>query len=182
MYYLYYLVSEKSNGLYVGVTSNIKQRLASHRWCANKGNTRPLYTHMRELGVNNFVIWTVQSYKNKNEAYLAEEVEIRRLRQDTGNNILNVASGGLGGYVVPEEYKEIWRAKLIKARKGRKPALGMKHTEENKRLFAECNKRKIPKYPKDIITLTFKEANEQYNISKTHYYRLLKQAKSNDLS
>ena len=181
MYYLYYIVSEKSNGIYVGVTTNLKHRLSSHRYCANKGNKRPLYTHMREFGVDNFVIWTVTAYNNKNEAYIAEEAEIKRLRQDSNNMVLNVADGGLGGYVVPDEYKEIWRAKLIKARKGRKPALGMKHTEENKRFFAECNKRKIPKYPKEIITLSFKDAKEKYNISKTHYYRLLKQAKGNAL-
>lgn len=58
----------------------------------------------------------------------------------------------------------------------------MKHTEENKRFFAECNKRKVPTYPNLDFKLGFKKNNELYGISKTHYYRLLKRAESNDLS
>ena len=186
MYYLYYLISKRTyifNGkrdtIYVGVSKNPKRRWNSHNYMARKGKNTPLYNCMRE---HEFFLITVKVFQDKTDAYLAEQRTIESLRKDSNTTILNVANGGLGGYVVPEEYKEIWRAKLIKAREGRKPALGMKHTEENKRFFAECNKRKIPKYPKDIITLSFREANGQYNISKTHYYRLLKQAKSNDLS
>jgi predicted DNA-binding protein (UPF0251 family) len=61
----------------------------------------------------------------------------------------------------------------------------MTHSEENKRLFSEVSKAywdtqqtyKID----DVCTLSFRQAHEQYGISKTHYYRLLKRAKSNEL-
>ena len=59
----------------------------------------------------------------------------------------------------------------------------MKHTEENKKFFSECTKRRILLYPNLSVTkLSFKEAKEQFEISKTHYYRLLKRPKNNDLT
>jgi hypothetical protein len=71
---------------------------------------------------------------------------------------------------------------LSQARQGRTPALGMKHSDENKRYFSECSKRREPKYPKQVTEIPFKEASEKYGISKTHYYRLLKRAGLNETS
>jgi hypothetical protein len=97
--------------------------------------------------------------------------------------LLNLADGREGGYVIPEASKEAWKAKLSLARQGRKPALGMKHTEENKNFFSECSKRRKLLYPTlDVTKVGFIEANKTCGISKTHYYRLLKRAKGNILS
>ncbi len=181
MYNLYYIVSEKTKYLYIGITNNLKRRFACHKHSANSGKKSPLYNCMRKHGVENFLIVLVNEFDTKEQAQQAEIDAISFARTNQWK-ILNLADGGEGGYVVPEHLKDEWRAKLSKARQGRKPALGMKHTEENKKFFAECNKRKISKYPKEITNLSFKEAQAKYNISKTHYYRLLKRAENNELS
>jgi len=136
---------------------------------------------MRKHGVENFMIAIRDTFDTKKECQQSE-IDWIALARKEGWKILNLADGGEGGYVVPEHHRDEWKAKLSVARQGRKPALGMKHTEENKKFFAKCNERKIPKYPKEIADLSFKQAKEQHQISKTHYYRLLKRAKSNDLS
>lgn len=181
MHYLYFIVSEKTSYLYIGITNNLRRRFACHRYSANSGKKSPLYDCMRKHGVENFLIVLVNEFDTKEQA---QQAEIKTISEARANQwkILNLADGGEGGYVVPEHYKDVWRAKLSKARQGRKPALGMKHTDANKKLFAECNKRKIPKYPDEVTTLPFKAAKAKYNISKTHYYRLLKRTENNALS
>jgi hypothetical protein len=74
---------------------------------------------------------------------------------------------------------------LKEKRKGRKPALGMKHTEDNKKKFGEFGKMRwdiYGRYPDDVINYSFNEAKEKYGISKTHYYRLRKLGGSNEPS
>lgn len=95
-----------------------------------------------------------------------------------------MTNGGEGGFVVPAEKINSWKEKLSKARKGRQPALGMKHTEENKKLFSEVSKKYWDENriysPEEIRKFSsFKEANRATGISKTHYYRI-KRALNND--
>lgn len=162
-------------------SKGVRTRMIQHKSSANRGRKSPLYDCMRKHGVENFLITIRDTFDTKEEC-IQSEVDWIALARKEGWKLLNLADGGEGGYVVPEHLKGAWRAKLSKARQGRKPSLGMKHTEENKKFFAECNKRKVPKYPKDITTLSFKEAASEYNISKTHYYRLLKRTEPNELS
>jgi len=182
MYTVYFIVSNKTSFYYVGMTSkSLHTRLIQHKSAARLGKKSPLYDCMRKHGLNNFLIVFRDHFENKVDCQVSERYWIALARQEE-HKILNLADGGEGGYVVPEASKEVWRAKLSIARQGRKPALGMKHTEENKKFFSKCNERKILKYPEEITNLSFKQAKEQYQISKTHYYRLLKRAKSNVLS
>jgi hypothetical protein len=160
---------------------DLHTRLVQHRSCARLGKKSPLYDCMRKYGVDNFLICVRDEYETKEECQQSEKDWITFARKE-GWSLLNLANGGEGGYVIPEASKEEWKAKLSVARQGHKPALGMKHTEENKKFFAECNKRKVLIYPSTITNLSFKEAKDQYGISKTHYYRLLKRTKSNVLS
>lgn len=181
MYYLYYLFCNTSDTVYVGFTNNLKRRLSSHKSSARNGKKSALYDAMRKHGQDNYKIFPFKVFVDKQAAFEQEAVEIAKLRQ-AGVRLLNLADGGEGGYVIPAHKREEWRAKLSEARQGKKPALGMRHTEENKRFFAECNKRKVLSYPDlDPLEYSFKEANDNFGISKTHYYRLLKRAKSNDL-
>ena len=79
-----------------------------------------------------------------------------------------------------------WKTKIREARKGRTPALGMKHTEENKKLFKQVSldywstQNTYDKNAKEILQLSHKEAKEQFGISTTHYYRLKKRFATND--
>lgn len=178
MYKLYVVSNTVSGRQYIGITKNtLAQRFASHKNSAKSGKNTPFYAAMRKYGVDKFVITEVCTYNNFEDCAKAE---IAVIASDT--KLYNIALGGNGGYVVPEDRKDEWRAKLRSARVGRKPALGMKHSVENKKFFAECNKRKVLLYPSDVINIPFKEAHAQYNISKTHYYRLLKRASSNETS
>lgn len=181
MYYLYYIVSDKTNYIYIGITNNIKRRMASHKHSANKNKKSPLYDCMRKYGVNNFLMVLRNTYTTLKECQEAEIKEISDCRKKN-MKILNVADGGEIGYVIPENKKSEWIAKLREARKGKTPALGMKHTEENKKFFSECNKRKTLRYPNLDFSLGFAKNNKLYGISKTHYYRLLKRVKTNELN
>lgn len=182
MYLLYSIYNNESGSMYFGMTSrSISQRWSGHKHAAKSGKKSKLYDAMRSYGLDAFSIAAIAYYDTKEDCCRAE-IDAIKLHRDVGENLYNLADGGEGGYVVPEHLRDEWKAKLSKARQGRKPALGMKHTEENKKFFAECSKRKTPKYPKEVTSLSFKEAKAKYNISKTHYYRLLKRAETNDLS
>lgn len=88
----------------------------------------------------------------------------------------NLTTGGSG--VKYASVKDETRDKLRCVRKGRKPALGMKHTEENKRLFSKFSKKRwdlYGRYPKEVLQLRCCDAIRTYGISKTHYYRLKRQ-------
>lgn len=179
--YLYNIVSDKTDFIYIGITNDIKKRFASHKCAARTNKKSPLYDCMRKHGIESFTLIPLAFFS---ERELAQQAEINAISLARINNIkiLNLADGGEGGYVIPNHLKDAWKVKLSKARQGRKPALGMKHTEENKKFFAECNKRKVPTYPNLDFSLGFTKNSKIYGISKTHYYRLLKRAKSNDLS
>lgn len=128
---------------------------------------------MRKYGVESFTI--IPICIGSREYILDLEVKVIALL----NNLYNVAPGGEGGFNVTD--KESWKEKLKKARVGYKPALGMCHSENNKRLFSEKATKywSDKKYPVNITLMSFKEANNLYGISKTHYYRL-KRASIND--
>ena len=182
MYSVYFIVSEKTSYLYIGMTSKrLSTRLAQHRHAAKKGIKSPLYDCMRKHGPENFTMVLRDVFETKEACQQCEIYWINHAKKENWK-ILNLAEGGIGGYVIPEDKKSEWKAKLREARKGKKPALGMKHTEENKKLFSECNKRKIPRYSNLDFTLGFTKNNKICGISKTHYHRLLKRVKSNELN
>lgn len=145
--------------------------MAMHRWTA-KTSTKPLYRAMRKYG--NFEIMLLKTFETREELIEAEIKAIAEARSYE-HHLYNLADGGEGGFVITDPIKKLsWIEKLKVARKGAKPALGMKHTEENKKFFSECNKRKIPTYPNIDFSLGFAKCNKIWGISKTHYYRLRK--------
>jgi len=169
MYYVYKLYTDSSDAVYVGMTSNPKARLRGHKHAANSGKKSKLYDHMRKHGVQTYKLEVLFETESKEQCC---EKEIQ-LIEELGT--LNLAAGGTGGYVVPLEKRESWVEKLKAARAGKQPALGMKHTEENKKLFSEVSKKyweTQDKYSAEEIAVPFKEANKKYGISRTHYYRL----------
>lgn len=169
---------------YIGMTSQtIEKRFVQHKSAAKRGVKSPLYDCIRKYGVDSFRIRSCAWFKSIEECRAHEIKLISEARLNKENKLLNLADGCEGGYVIPETSKEAWKTKLSKARQGAKPALGMKHSEENKRFFSECSKRRKLLYPNlDVNKCGFKEAKNLYGISKTHYYRLLKRVKINDLN
>lgn len=175
---VYKIHTELSDKFYIGITSNLQNRIRAHKYSAKVKSTK-LYSFMRKYGFENMVFSILHEVGTREEACALEIKLIAELKPE-----LNLARGGEGGYVVPEEEKEEWRKKLSTARQGRKPALGMKHTKENKKAFGVFGRLrwdKYGRYPKEVVEVPFSIAFKQYGISKTHYYRLLKQVKGNDL-
>lgn len=185
MYLLYSILNNESGSMYIGMTSKtISQRWSGHKHAAISGKKSKLYDAMRSYGIAAFSIAEMDSYETKEDCCKAE-IDAIKLHRSIGENLYNLADGGEGGYVIPDHLKDEWKAKLSIARQGRKPALGMKHTDETKKLCGEYGKKRwdiYGRYSIEVTQLSFKEAKEKFNISKTHYYRLLKRTKSNGLS
>ena len=106
-------------------------------------------------------------------------LEIKYISEYQGK-IYNIAVGGQTGFsmLLKTQAEQLaWKSNLSIARAGRKPALGMKHTDENKEVFSTCGRARwdlYGRYPSEVLNYGFAEANRKFGISKTHYYRLRK--------
>ena len=183
MHTLYYIVSPSTNGFYVGITKNtIEQRFYVHQYAARSGKKTHLYCSMRKH--KDFCIVAVDTFLKRSDCCKAEIAHIASAKL-LGLNVYNLTSGGEYGFVVDRCLnRESWIAKLKVARKGRTPAKGMKHSEDNKEIFSVCGKArwdKYGRYPDNVTDLPFSEASKVHGISKTHYYRL-KRARINEPS
>jgi group I intron endonuclease len=170
MAFVYKIVNKVNNKEYVGITrTSIDQRWASHK-CAAKSRSTYLYNAMNKYGVELFSIIPLV------QCTWEYACELERALIATEDYAYNISAGGEGGFVVPSEQVESWKLKLKEARKGRKPALGMKHTETTKQICAQYSNdywATKETYDKDVITqMAFKAASKTFGISKTHYYRL----------
>lgn len=173
-YRLYHLVSSSTDSYYIGMTkSKLNTRLIQHSSSCRLGKKTKLYDCMRKYGNASFSIVEVGVYDTREACCLAEKEAIKTA-VSTNHKLLNLAPGGEGGFVIQDI--DSWKRKLRIARKGRRPALGMKHSMKNKQLFSGVSKEywsSQTTYDKDVICqLPFKEAAIKYGISKTHYYRL----------
>lgn len=175
--FLYQIRNVVSGTRYYGITVNVKQRWAVHKSAAKYERYKsPLCNAMQSYGIDAFVIEVLD--EGPDEQIAQKEIDLISSDPDC----YNLHLGGHIGFDVttkkPEEV-EAWKEKLRKARAGRKPALGMKHTEDNKKLFGMHGKRRWDmhgRYPDDVLDYSFIEANKKFGISKTHYYRLRKAA------
>lgn len=188
MYYLYCIENKKSCSVYIGITgASISKRFYEHIHNATILNKKTkLYDAIRSYGINNFEIFELNSFNTREECCLAE-VDSIRCAKEIGLSLYNMTEGGDGGFVVPIDKIPEWKEKLSVARQGRTPALGMKHSEENKLLFSEVSNKYWDEHRiysvEDIQKCSsLQEAKEKFKISKTHYYRLKKRAQSNELS
>ena len=178
--YLYKIEIHGSDRFYIGITNNLDKRKASHRQAALRGKKTPLYDLIRKY--ETFELKVISKYNTREKAGKAERRLIRHLRTN-GEPLLNLANGGDGGFSI--QNLESWKKKLSSSRKGRKPALGMKHTEQNKKLFSKVSREHWDNQKtydaEEISKYSHKEAKRIFGISTTHYYRLKKRIESSDL-
>lgn len=183
MFTLYCVVNDiKPEKYYIGMTASaLEKRLYQHKRSAMSGKNTPLYALMRKYGCEHFRIVPVAEFPTREQCAEAE-IDSIATAYILGHDILNLAKGGEGGFVIQDT--AAWKKKLSASRNGRKPALGMKHTEENKKLFREASRKywdSVGTYDASTVcSLPFMEAHKQYGISKTHYYRLKKRLLSSD--
>ena len=189
---VYKVINNKTNNMYFGITCNMYNRKHTHKYMSKienrgkPGGQTPFYDAIRKYGLDNF-IWEIILECPKKDACKMEITLIETNKE----KCYNLHKGGEIGFSMkdksPDEYKS-WKRKLKEKRVGRKPSLGMKHTNDNKKLFSEVSNKywntqekfdscKILSYGKiNGMTKTLKE----FNVSKTHYYRLIKRALVND--
>lgn len=188
MYKVYMILNKVSMSAYVGMTKQkLTKRFSQHKCYARTGHKSPLYDAMRKYGSDAFVIIVMSQHGTREECCQAEIDMITLCR--TLGKLYNLHPGGEGGFdntTKPSVEVEEWKAKLKASRKGKTPSLGMQHTETTKlkcKLAAKAYWDKQTTYGEEVTKLSYLEANSQYGISKTHYYRLRKsRARSNDLS
>jgi group I intron endonuclease len=173
--YLYVIKNKVSGSEYCGITKSIKARWASHKWAAKNNKKTALYDAIRKYGIDFFEL-AILEYSEDTNYICSREIDLIA----SGKYKYNLHKGGHIGFDVrtkgPKETAE-WKTKLSKARQGRKPALGMKHTEDTKKLcgvYGKLRWDKYGRYPKEVLDYGFTEANKRFGISKTHYYRLRK--------
>ena len=174
MYKLYTITNQITRNQYFGITKmSLKHRWNMHRFTSKNGRSK-LACALRSYGVENFKMELVQEFDTQEECCKAEQEAIA-----THNNLYNLAVGGQVGFSMrlkSEDEQQAWKDRLSLARQGKQPALGMQHTEENKKFFSECGKLRWDKYgrysPEDILELRCCDAIRKFGISKTHYYRL----------
>lgn len=173
MYKVYKITNKVNNRYYIGMTKqDINKRLSQHKQNAKNGKVTYLYNAIRKHGSENFEIELLCEFNNKEECC---DSEINYISEN--RNGYNLAIGGEGGFVVQDV--DSWKEKLKKSRKGKTPALGLKHTKEIKDKCSQASKeywKSQETYEwKDIKEYSYKEAKERFGISTTHYYRLKKQ-------
>lgn len=171
-HYVYLIETPLSDRYYVGQSKDYDRRWKSHLWRAKSGKDRsPVYDWMRKYGADNFEMVLVAHFDNKEDA---DNLEVNLISSSDAG--LNLHPGGGGGYSMSSDPRhDDWKRNLSKARVGGQPALGMSHTDENKKLFGEFGRArwdKYGRYPEDVVELKFKEANAKYGISRTQYYRI----------
>jgi len=184
MWSVYQIVNKISGNKYYGITKNARLRWNAHKHAALTANKKsPLYDAIRSYGWDQFEMQVLESGLSPEEA---GHIEIGLIAGDT--TCYNLHLGGTVGFdirLLPEERQVEWKRKLSEKRAGRTPFLGMNHTQENKQLFSQVSRKYWDTQATyrwdDVKNLSFKEAATKYGISKTHYYRLRRRGKSNDL-
>jgi group I intron endonuclease len=174
--YLYKITNNITNSIYIGITNkSVIKRFQSHKCAAKRGNYSILYNAIRKYGFENFSIITLNIYNNRKNLERAERNAIKSFKK-SGYKLYNILEGGSSYFPIVD--KEDWKNKLKLKRIGRTPSLGMKHSEDNKKLFSKVSIKywdSQDTYNKEnIIKYGFTEATKLFGISKTHYYRIRK--------
>lgn len=167
MYKVYFIKSEESKKFYIGITKNtLARRLWQHKGAVKRGSSTKAHNWMRKY-LGSLTITLHSEYPSSKECF-DKEIELISFFKD---NIVNLAPGGNGGFVAQDI--ESWKAKLRVKRQGRKPSLGMKHTEETKQKLKAITEARVPTYPiEEVVKMRCRDAIIKYGISKTHYLRL----------
>lgn len=174
--YLYQFKNKVSGRVYYGITDNVSRRNASHRYCVKKGIKTPFYDAVLTYNWENFDFSIVA----EGDAETICSMEVGFIASD--DTCYNLHPGGYVGFDVTTKPKDEvlkWRAKLSKARKGKTPFKGNKHSNDTKELCGSYGKMRrdlYGRYSEEVLNYGFAESNRKFGISKTHYYRLRKAA------
>lgn len=99
----------KDNSTYIGATSNLKSRIATHKWRAKNKGQGKFYKHIRKYGIYFFKFEILSKANNTYEMYELEKSFINLF--DSYNNGLNGSLGGIENNGIKVTKKRIDAAK-----------------------------------------------------------------------
>lgn len=153
---VYVVINAVDGKIYVGKAVDPEKRWQSHTKAAQKGYESFLCRAIRKHGIDNFEFSVVETYGSEDEAFEAETLWIRALRE-LGFDLYNLNDGGLGGGTPSAET----RAKMSANSASRRPEVrekiaatlrGRKFSEEHRAKLSENNASKRPEVAAKIAT------------------------------
>ena len=181
MYVVYVIKNKQSGRKYYGITKRFVARMSAHKHAALSKKS-PLYNAIRSYGWDNFECVVLHEGLTAEQA---GQIEIDLIAED--ETCYNLHLGGKIGFdirLLPEKRVNKWKSALKQARQGRTPSKGMKHSEDNKKFFADVSRKywdsQTTYDSAQVCAVPFREASKLYGVSKTHYHRLRKRLGSND--
>lgn len=145
MKFYLYLISGPTDLIYVGITTNPKERWRAHR---KDKSDHPLYNAMRALGRDSFEMQVVREYATKEDVLQAEIEMIKLLATQDRAHGFNIAAGGqfagsTGGEALREKIKsnpEYAQAFSLRSRKTVTTVWAERTPEEKALLFQAISK------------------------------------------
>lgn len=135
-YYIYKILNNLNNKIYIGKTNDLQKRWYNHVYCALVEN-EPYYFYnaIRKYGAKNFTLEIIEECGSEELALLREKYWIATLDSNNRNIGYNMTSGGDGvsGFKHSEDSKNKQKIKM----------LGRKLTIEHKQKISQGNKGKI---------------------------------------
>ncbi len=188
MYYIYLIQNLINLKIYIGFSKNPKFRWTQHISIAKrKTNKYPLYNAIRKYGKKHFVMQTIESFNNIEEALEAEKfwieyfkTNITKYGSEYGYNLTEGGEGTSG-----RTHSQKTKNKISKSLIGNKYNLGNKASSETRRKMSiihigEKNaKAKIT--TQDVIAIRNYHKNNK-NISKNIFKELIQMYHQHDLS
>ena len=115
---VYQTTNLKNDKIYIGYTTmGLKQTKFSHKSCANRGDSRPIYEAIKKHGFYNFIQTAIEEFQSQDEAYEFKEACIMEFNSMNPKYGYNCTTGSLyKGYKMNKETK----ARLSEAFKGKK--------------------------------------------------------------
>lgn len=156
MHYIYVVRNSVNTKVYVGQTRNFAQRKALHLYCTKKGDQKPLYCAIREIGIEKFTFDLLEECSDATTASQREAHWVAHF--DSIKNGYNLTSGG--GYHVGNRGRKFTaehRRKIGEAHQGKIVSLETKqkiaavqrgkkrgpHSDETKAKISQANHNRI---------------------------------------
>lgn len=96
--YIYKIVNNLNNKIYIGKTTNVDRRWLCHKYNAfNRKSSQPLYKAIRKYGIDNFSIYIIDSADIKDDLNYKEIYWIDYYKSNKSRNGYNRTKGGDGG-------------------------------------------------------------------------------------
>lgn len=125
--FIYKLENSKNNKIYIGSTSNPKNRKSSHWSRVKHYDDNYLYCYMRKIGIENWKFTIIREFqaKNKTEIFLEEQKELNKYK----DYLINKNNSTIGFPIGSPEYISYWNNRRNEINKERRKKGEMKASD-----------------------------------------------------